>query len=338
MDLNTFYLLSEGGPGSPGGGTLPRLVLNGQFFALDTGERWTAIESSEFSLYKRFLDNEDITPVLRQRAEVGFNLLRVWLLNTSVVPGGILPSQYPDFYDRLPVFASLCASYGLYIEFTAFTMARDLMPSADDQVEHLRRIDEALAGSTNVLVELVNENDQHNTDTGGNAVHLDVLEQPQHVLSSHGSNGADGEPVRPTWDYELYHTNGLFEWQRKVGHNAMEHANWSEHPCMSNENTRFIDNDDSTTHAYDAAAGGALLCAGSCYHSQRGKLSQLWDGHELECARWWVAGAKSVPLEFQAGQYHHLSHLEDHEAEYRLIRVYSRRLSDGREHIVKIYE
>jgi endo-1,4-beta-mannosidase len=64
---------------------LAPLAIAGQFFSV-AGEPWTAIESSEFSLYKRFLDGEDIRPVLEERQAIGFNLLRVWLLNTSVIP------------------------------------------------------------------------------------------------------------------------------------------------------------------------------------------------------------------------------------------------------------
>jgi hypothetical protein len=84
--------------------------------------------------------------------------------------------------------------------------------------------------------------------------------------------------------------------------------------------------------AFDAAAGAALLCAGSCYHSVNGKQSALWDGLELECARAWAEGARSVPLEFQKGRYAHPANLEGPGD----LRVYQRVLPDGRAHTVKI--
>lgn len=59
---------------------LPRLVVNGAFFALATGERWTAIQCSDFNLLNRWQHGEDIVPVLEQRRAAGFNLLRVWTL------------------------------------------------------------------------------------------------------------------------------------------------------------------------------------------------------------------------------------------------------------------
>ena len=318
------------------GGPLDALTIDGQFFRC-AGEPWTAIESSDFSLFKRYLDGDDIAPVLEERRNVGFNLLRVWLLNKSVVGSryagdpsddGIHPNQHPDFYMRLTAFVRLCANYGLYAELTVFTQTKTLMPNRDDQQRHLDRTADAVRDEPNVLIELVNENDQHD-----NAVDPD-LRRPLGVVISRGSNGADRKPPRhdDPWGYELYHTNGLFEFQRKVGHNAMEWAAQSGRPCISNENTRYPDNDSSETHAYDAAIGAALLCAGSCFHSQGGKFSRLFDDVERKCATAWVAGAKSVPLEFQRGSYRHREEFES----ANIIRAYSRTLGDGREYIIRI--
>ena len=307
--------------------SLPRLVLNGRFFALEDGTRWTAIESSEFRLYERYLKGEDLTPVLTERRDLGFNLLRVWLLNTSV--GHILPWEHPDFYPRLPAFGSLCASFGLYPDFTVFTQTQTLMPELVRQQDHWDRSTQALINTAG-LVAAVNEHDQHD-----NAIHpLLVLHKPEgaRFLISRGSNGADSVPPRPTLDAEEYHTNDLSEWWRKAGHNSMEWADQSGHPCWASENTRCPDKDSNPAHFMDAAAGAALLCAGACFHSEGGKQSRLFDATERACALAWVNGARSVPLEYQAGAYHHRTELEGP----GIIRVYDRTLSDGRQWIVKI--
>lgn len=324
MDLPTYLLLS--GESAPPAQTL-KLGISGQFFTLN-GQPWTAIESSEFSLYKRYLDGEDIAPVLRERQAIGFNLLRVWLLNTSVIPGGLLPSSYPSFYSRLKPFAALCASYGCCVEFTAFTQTQTLMPSLGEQRAHWENIQLALSDVPNVLLELVNEADQHDNRTAPELLTM----RPSGILASSGSNGADSPPPTPVWDYVLYHSNGLSEWQRKVGHNAMEWADTYHVPAGSNENTRYPDQDASETHAEDAAAGAALLCAGACFHSEGGKQARLFDPTEFRCAVAWVRGAMSVPLEFQRGTYIHRQDLEGPDC----IRAYERRLSDGRGHIVRI--
>lgn len=306
-----------------------------KFFRRADGSRMTVIQASEFSLFKRYLDNDSPTfdPVIAERRQVGFNTLRVWLLNHSVVAfrngieqDMIHPSQYPDFYPRLTQFVDYLGTQGFCVELTVFTQTETLMPDHGQQQEHLNRTADAIRGRSNVILETVNENDQHDNEV------WDGLSRPEGVIISHGSNGADQSGVEPVWDYTLYHTNGLNEWWRKTGHNAMEKADDFNVPAICNENTRYPDSDSSTTHAYDAAAGASLLCAGACFHSQGGKFSRTFDPTELAAAQSWVTGALSVPLEYQAGQYLRRDDLLTPE----LLRVYERRLSDGRGWIVKI--
>lgn len=306
------------------------LSVVGKFFR-QGGERQTIIENSEFSILKYLSQGKNVRPVIEQRARIGFNTGRVWLLNDSVIPeGGLTATDYPNCLKYIPILADMYGEYGMNIEYTVFTQAPKLMPTRDAQQKFLNDVTDAGRGKINIFYEQVNEEDH-----GGNENHIFLdLVRPQGVIISRGSGGADSYPVGhdSPWDYELYHTNGLSEWQRKTGHNAMELANESGKPCITNENTRFIDDDNSKIHAHDAARGASLLCAGACYHSQNGKLSLLYEGLELECAQEWVAGARSVPLEFQDGNYVHRQDLE----RPGVIRVYSRVLSDGREHIVEI--
>jgi hypothetical protein len=324
MDAATYLLMSGGPSAVP---SLGPLTVDGQFFR-SGGQPWTAIESSEFSLYRRYLDGDDIRPILAERQAIGFNLLRVWLLNTSVVPGGINPRTEDDFYDLLSTFAGVCAAYGHYIEFTAFTQTQTLMPNVTDQHDHWFRTQDALQGVP-CLLELVNEADQHDNRTDPSLLAL----RPVGILSSSGSNGADSPPPQPVWDYGLYHSNGLSEWQRKCAHNPMaDVADVYDVPAMANENTRYPDQDSSEAHAFDAAAGAALLCAGACFHSASGKLSVPFDAAERRGAEAWVAGARSVPLEFQRGRYARHDDLNGPDC----IRAYSRTLPDGRSHLVKI--
>lgn len=304
------------GPVVPPVGTLPRLVVNGQFFALETGERWTAIECSDFNLFSRYQSGEDITPILAQRRDVGFNLLRVWTLFSIPNIGHLLD---PD-YGLMRTFLRLCANYGLYVEFTAFT--------STERPAHWTNLIAAVQYEPNVLVELVNEG-----DLPVNRIEMDRYEQPTGVLASHGSASSETIPPWEPWSYGTLHYNDADQWPRKTAHNPMEDfANEHQRPAMANENTRYPDRDASVTHAYDAAAGAALLTAGSCFHSVSGKSSVLWQDAELNAATEWAAGARSVPLEFQAGQYIHRIDLETPD----LLRVYERRLADGRGFIVTI--
>jgi hypothetical protein len=319
---------------STASGVAPMLMIDGLFFR-DAGVRWFGIQTSEFTLAKRFLEGEDIRPLLDERAAIGFNDLRVWILNESVVgqvyPGGIHPKQYPDFYDRIRECLELCGSYGFAVEVTAFTQAGVILPDVDDQIAHWLLTQEMVRGLPHVRLELVNEYDHGSAQNAPDRQLWSM--RPEGIIASSGSSTADAAPSEPVWDYVCYHTNGLNEWQRRVGHNTMEWADIYKRPGCANENMRYPDDDDLPLHAYDAAAGAALLCASACYHSQSGKYSRTFDRVERDAAIAWVDGARSVPLEFQAGRYIRRDDLLTSD----VIRAYERRLSDGRGHVVLIH-
>jgi hypothetical protein len=311
---------------------LPGLVVRGAVFAFATGERWTAIECSDFQLFQRFLRGEDIALVLAQRAALGFNLLRVSLTCDQMF--NLHPADYPEYFERLLAFVRVLARAGLRAELTIFMDATLVMPIVSDQVTFFSLVVNTLQPvADQILVELMNENDQRI-----NAIDPRAFQQPAGFVSSHGSNGSQAVPVRPAWSYETFHTNDASEWPRKVGHNAMELSSGGPgfsgtgRPILANENTRCPDRFNSVDAAFDAAAGAALLCAGSCFHSVHGKSSELFDERELACAQAWVDGARSVPLEFQEGAYRHRTDLE----RPGILRAYDRLLPDGRSHVVLI--
>lgn len=317
--------------------SLPRLVNVGGFFRKETGERFTVIGCSDFNLFTSYLMlGEGYTrQIMQERAAIGFNWLRVWLAyhdtNTGQgIPGigKLIPAEFPGMYDQLAPFCKLASEYGLYVEFTAF---------AGGPIDgHWERIGAALQGVTNVSVELCNENDAH-------AVRINPNAYPPlaGVLCSHGSNGSQAIPPRPAWGYESMHHVNVFQWPRKVGHNTMELTFGAEGipasrvPAISGENTR-PDQDGNIQHFYDAAAAAALLCAGSVFHSQSGKASVPFDARDRQFAEAWVAGIRSVPLEFQDGRYRHAAELEGPRPDLSGERVYQRILGDGRAHTVPV--
>jgi hypothetical protein len=332
-------MMTTGGPTAAGGGggghSAPSLTIDGVFFR-NHGARWTSIACSDFTSIKAALEGVDQRWLLDDRAALGFNELRQWLLNESVVgqvyAGGIQPKQYPDFYERVRRYWELCGSYGFAIEATAFTSCIPLMPNVDDQVRHWERTQEAARGLAHVRLELVNEYDWGD---GQNSPHESLWSmRPIGIIASSGSAVAGAQTATPVWDYGSYHSNGLSEWQRKCAHNAMEDVADKFHiPGTSNENMRCPDDDDNPLRFHDAAAGAALLCAGACFHSQSGKYSRPFDAIERACAQAWCDGARSVPLEFQAGVYARHDELNSD----TVLRAYTRTLPDGRSHLVLIH-
>lgn len=291
--------------------------------------RFTICGTSNFNGLNRFRQGENLRPVLQQRQEVGFNALRDWTA-FSIPKIGVCPPT-PDLYAAIPDYLALCAEYGCYVELTAFTGPYVYFPTQAAMLAHwealIQSIDRAfLQGIVNLLdLEAVNEG-----DNGPNlGVPLDQLRRPTGFLASHGSAIQDAPPMLPVWDVAGHRPGANEEW-RKVGHNPMADVADVYHvPAFCNETTRRPDNDDDPDHAFDAAASAALLCAGSFFHSPGGKDATLWSGQELRCAQAWADGARSVPLEFQAGRYYR----RDDPA---YLRVYGRRLPDGRTYEVSI--
>ena len=303
---------------------LPMLASNGSVFKLENDGRFTVKECTDFRLFHAYLNKEHIESVLSQRKELGFNMVRV--LGTCHNMFRLYPSDFQEiYYDALIPFFNLCSKYNLYVEFTVFADATMAISDENQQIIHWNKVGNNL--SKNVIIEVNNENDQQ----VNRLVSIQKLQPFSGIICSHGSNGSQAIPVRPWWNYETWHTNDAYEWWRKVGHGAMELSDHSHVPCIANENTR-PDRDVHKNHFYDAAASAALLCAGSCFHCEDGKYSRLFTGQNLEFAQTWIEGINSVPLEFQDGMYIRRDDL----LESSLLRVYEKRLSDGRGHIVKI--
>lgn len=295
----------------PAPGDLANLITRGQFFALETGEHFTAIQCSDFNLLNRWQHGEDIRPVLQQRRDCGYNMLRVWTAYDIPNVGTFTDIDYA----RVPEFAAFCASYGHYVEFTAYT-------GINDPAHWPSLIRAAQPCRTRPLLELVNELDQNTNepDSHGRIFRLeDYAKAPAPLLSSHGSNGSQAPPVLPVWTYTHLHLNDAFEWWRKP-HNGMEVADEHGVPCHVGEMTRTPDRDSNPDHFFDAGACSALLPAGGCLHSVQGKLSGLWQGIELVCANAFAAGARSVTLGCQDGPYTHRADLEGS----TYLRVYER--------------
>ena len=299
--------------------TLPRLEVDGQFFRQDTGTRWLGIEATDFNLFNRFLSGEDIAPILQQRADAAFNLLRVWtdfdVCADGKCPdhqpiGRLIPREHADYYTRLPEFLDLCARHGFYVELTAFTGRPD---SDAAKIAHWERLIEAVAPHTNVLLELINEHDAHDK-----RLPYDRLRRPPApIVASHGSGGAGSPPKLPIWTYVTYHPGFGADWMRKTIEEGTRTAEKFGVPVLVNEATRFPDRDNRREHAYDVGRGCGLALAGCAFHSVSGKNSQLWKGHELELAREFARGARSVPTTCQGGT---LRQLDDP----RFLRVFER--------------
>lgn len=122
---------------------LERLHVDGVTFRTASGQEWIWKGCSDFLLYQRFLDGEDLTGVLDERRDLGANLLRVF--GMAHVIERFHPQDYgARYFEALPEFAALLARHGFYVEFVVFADAQIIMPSVSDQQAHFQRVCEAL--------------------------------------------------------------------------------------------------------------------------------------------------------------------------------------------------
>jgi len=303
---------------------LPRLRVNGDVFERADGLRWTAIQCSDFNLLNRWQHGEDISLLLAQRRNAGFNMLRVWTLyDLEQYNIGV----FLDIdYSRIPDFLDECARFGFYVELTAYTSL--------ERVDHWDQLVVSVQG-TGCLLELVNEG-----TLPVNQIDMSCYARPTGILASHGSGGSEGDPPWEPWDYITFHTNGASEEQRKVGKQAFDLAGLAGVPVLTNETSRFpdvgmwagSDLDRCAQLAYDAARGAALLCAGSCFHSRQGKNSTLWDETAFAVASAWARGAMSMPLAAQHQPYVHRTDLETPD----ILRAYQRGTNNAHIALIRV--
>jgi hypothetical protein len=277
--------------------------VDGKWFRTSDGVPWTQIGCSDFRLLERFLRGEDIGQVLAERANIGFNQLRVFAMCDLMFH--LYPQEHADYPQRLRQFLEIVADYGLRVELTVLVDATRVMPDTGSQQIFFNQVVDVVRGMPHVFLELVNENDQTI-----NRINPDAFSQPEGIISSHGSKGvvdAAAEPVcvTPIWSYGTLHPSRPPDWPRLGGHNTMEDvsdkhgtAGTDNESCRPDQGRGPIPSD-----WFDAAGNIALLCAGGTMHSQCGKDSRPFDATERPCAEAWVKGAKVVSLDYQRGAY-----------------------------------
>jgi hypothetical protein len=310
-------------------------VEAGRFFDAQ-GRVWRWRGASQFLLFARYLDGEDIAPVLDWLVERGFNVVRVF----GQVPAGFgagrigiteydRPFERPEFDRKLHEFFSLLADRGLRVEYVPLTYSSDLGVMR----RHVQRVYDVARSHWNVLVEVGNEPEHNRIDVV--AVMNGVNRHG--VLSAYGldpSRQPEGQDVRvPVLDYGTTHDiYREFDRSPRITREALEWQSRFGVPFVSDEPIGFIDFDHPffvrqgtdpmggalfgdprgggarTTNCdviRSAAAIAYLLTAGYTFHLQAGV--EGWRPEPSEplqeaCARSLAEIAAFIPNETQLGK------------------------------------
>jgi hypothetical protein len=109
-----------------------------------------------FLLFRRFLNGENIGNSLEWMRRQRVNVARV--IGMVAWDGFAFgPSDTLLYYTKLREFATELGAHGFKLEFVAFADAQIVMPSLNNQHEHLRRVFDAIGHLDNVFIEVCNE-------------------------------------------------------------------------------------------------------------------------------------------------------------------------------------
>lgn len=304
---------------------LPILTPHGHVFRAG-GQHWYGNMASGFAAFEKYLryGYDAVAPILEQRRQLGFNMLRVWTAYHVPLIGSLCPREWSRFYQRIPEFNRVLASFGLYGYWTGLTgeYYDCLFPGTEQKIiDHDEEVMEALLQCDSpVLYDRQNEADH---PANKRVPRSRLAPVPEGLLWSAGSGQKDVRPPEPFGTFYGFHP-ASFEWQRKVGKQGWEVD--PSRPCASDETVRVEHGNIPLQQIRDASATGLMFNAISCFHSPAGKEFRLYEGYELEAARAWCEGARLFPLDVvQDGQYVNQGGIAQAEG---LLRCYDKVLGD----------
>jgi hypothetical protein len=233
---------------------------------------------------------------------VGATLVRVLGMCRNIA--NFNPTSYPNYLTSLAPFAAVVAGAGLDLEFTVFADAQDVTGFSDStsQKAWLRSVRDQLAGSANVVLELVNEGFQNGVDFTKHA-------RPVGILSAADAQAApNASPADPPWDYVTVHPPRDAEWMRKAK-DAMEFADQFGRPAISDEPMGADEIDiggkrsNNPDDFYYFGGVAMLLAGGATFHSSDGITSDLLRPITRNCANSFFTAINAIPDNVLSGRY-----------------------------------
>lgn len=294
----------------------------------DPGGPWRWKGFSDFLLFWRYLNGEDIGPLLADRISVGATVLRVFgMVAWDDISPRYYPQDYgPAYYTKLSAFVALLAAHRLRLEFTIFCDCRDapqVMPNAADRDRHQQQVIEALKdagpmmtdggyGETwNVFVEVANE--PFKNLPGGNEEAVARAEQlvGQGFLVAAGNYDARSSTVWQPWppgDYGTTHAARSDDWPRKCKdiYDLAQDGDIPPEPrvpWIGDEPMGAAEANDPGRRSNIPAdfgwyfAGAAMFGPGGTFHCDAGTHSDLLGPNQRTCALAAFAALDWVPTD-----------------------------------------
>lgn len=279
--------------------SLALIRVDGNIFRDEFNDAWIWRGMDGFRDYEFYRAGQDIRPVLQETASLGANLRRVFFCVASF---GNIDPKVPGFYDAIPNFLDLLASYGLYCELTGGDYQIRL-PSVDSQRNHLNNLIQQV-GTRPAFIEGCNEG----RNNGFHTEAWQELSYPSNILTCNASPLTDDIPPAPYREYAAIHNKrgpkwqfaGQDAWFATYGFAGESQSFAGTHkPTVSNEAMGAADY-DSGSRSTDAGAferfarDVATWGSGGVFHSDCGVQSQLLSPTQRSCAIGYMKGLSIV--------------------------------------------
>jgi hypothetical protein len=164
------------------------------------GIRYVSNDATNYLLFQRFLEGQDIEPLLYP----GFTGYMVLMLcyNASKQAGlkSLIPDNYPDYYAKWDQFLTLMSSKGKRIEGCVFADAGIMNLSSQFCDSHWGY--SVNIGLQHPNLKLLRINEQENSP---NQMDLSRYNRPSGIFSCSGTSLAGGKCPLPGWDYNNCH-------------------------------------------------------------------------------------------------------------------------------------
>lgn len=263
-------------------GPLARLTkIIGHRMATAAGVTIYGRGASEFLLYKKFLQGEDVRPQLDQLKALGCNLIRVMGMFESL--GGFDPKQFPAYYDRIPAFYEQIGTYGIHGLWTCCAATGGIFTTDDQVLTHIRKTIDALKTTQNALASPVNEQGQHNNSINLARVKAEI--DFGWLLHDLGSYGSDIPCSPPFGTHAVLHVNRRYS-------NSVRDCCVLDNPNYVNDHLqvgldepdRYGDEGNPSVEQAADAAGTAYTALFWVFHSMQGERGEVFRGNTLDCA------------------------------------------------------
>jgi hypothetical protein len=179
---------------------LDRPTWDGTYLRHANGRRYVSRRISGFLDFKRYLDGEDIRPLLQQSHDLGATGRRMFPHIVNITDFN--PDAYGQrYWDSIPAYFSLNAEYGQSVDVPVLTDSGYRGWSLGKCQDFWARWNDATAAISNKFISLTNEYDH-----GGNLVGVPHdYARPSDPLVSQGSAVSDAPPPRPGWGRREFH-------------------------------------------------------------------------------------------------------------------------------------